>query len=148
MTTATAPIIDCEQFHPALFVSDVPAAVDFYTNKLGFSLGFTWGDPPTMAGVMLDQVQIFLEKGKPNPKCGWVAFVIGNADELYEFQHANGVAIVQPPEDKHYGFDYTIRDLYGYYLSFGHHLFNTGPSKDRAGECSSSPGEASRCSAP
>jgi hypothetical protein len=24
--------------------------------------------------------------------------------------------------------DYVVRDLHGYYLTFGHHLFNTGPS--------------------
>jgi len=41
-------------------VSDVPAAVGFYTNKLGFRLGFTWGDPPSMAGVNLGNVQMFL----------------------------------------------------------------------------------------
>ena len=30
------PDIDCEQHHPGLAVPDVPAAVEFYTSKLGF----------------------------------------------------------------------------------------------------------------
>jgi|SoimicMinimDraft_14_1059742.scaffolds.fasta_scaffold14628_1 hypothetical protein len=47
-------------------VSDVPAAVSFYRNKLGFRLGFTFGDPPTMAGVNLGNVQMFLQQGAPN----------------------------------------------------------------------------------
>ena len=35
-------------------------AVDFYTNKLGFSLVFTWGEPPTMAGVKLDNERVMM----------------------------------------------------------------------------------------
>jgi catechol 2,3-dioxygenase-like lactoylglutathione lyase family enzyme len=123
-----APDVDCEQQHPALSVGDVLAAVDFYTTKLGFKLAFTGGDPPAMAGVNLGHVQVFLEKGTPTPQGYAVYFVIGNADELYEFQRANGVEIVLPPEDRAYGLrDYRIRDLYGYELVFGHRLFNEGP---------------------
>lgn len=128
MTSPAAPHVDCERLHPALDVEDVPAAVDFYTNKLGFRLGFIFGDPPTMAGVNLDQVQVFLGKGMPSPEGCWVAFVIGDADELYEFQRANGVEIVESPGDRHYGLrDYTVRDLYGYHLRFGHYLHSAGP---------------------
>jgi len=55
-----------------------------------------------------------------------VYFVVGNADELYNFQRANGVDIVAVPEDRPYGLrDYRVRDLHGYELGFGHHLFNT-----------------------
>ena len=76
-----------------------------------------------MAGVNLGNVQIFLEQGTPNPKGCSVYFVVGDADELYEFHRANGVEIVAPPEDQPYGIrDYTVRDLYGYQLSFGHRL--------------------------
>ena len=67
MTTPATPNVDCEQLHAGLPVSDVLAAADFYTNKLGFWLSFTWGNPPTMAGVNLGHVQIFLEQGTPNP---------------------------------------------------------------------------------
>ena len=51
MTIPAPPIIECEQVHAVLAVSDILAAVDFYTTKLGFKLGFTWGDPPIFAGV-------------------------------------------------------------------------------------------------
>jgi hypothetical protein len=51
-----------------------------------------------------------------------------NADRLYEFHRANGAEIAQAIDDRPYGIrDYTVRDLYGYYLVFGHHLFNAGP---------------------
>jgi catechol 2,3-dioxygenase-like lactoylglutathione lyase family enzyme len=129
MDTPAAPEVECEQQHAALPASDIVAAVEFYTKKLGFRLGFTWGDPPSMAGVNLGNVQMFLERGTPIPDGCSIYFVVGNADELFEFQRANGVDVIEPPGDRHYGLrDYRIRDLNGYTLGFGHHLFNDGPS--------------------
>lgn len=121
--TPVPPDIDCEQHHPSLAFSNVTAAVDFYTTRLGFKLAFTFGEPPTMAGVNLGHVQMFLEQGTPSPKGCSVFFVVGDADELYDFHRANEVEIVVPPGDRHYGIrDYRIRDLDGYELEFGHRL--------------------------
>lgn len=128
MATAAVPDVECEQQHPSLAVTDLVAATEFYTRKLGFKLAFTWGDPPTMAGVNLGRVQLFLEQGTPGPQGCSVYFVVGNADQLFEFQRANGVEILEPPDDRPYGLrDYTIKDLCGYRLTFGHHTFNAGP---------------------
>ena len=121
------PSIECEQIHPSLAVTDVLAAVDFYTNKLGLNLDFTWGEPTSMAGLSLGRVQMFLEQGTPCPNGCSVYFVVDNADELYAFHRANGVEVVQPIRDREYELrDYRVRDLYGYGLSFGHHLFGGG----------------------
>jgi catechol 2,3-dioxygenase-like lactoylglutathione lyase family enzyme len=126
-----APFIECDRFHAGLMVSDVSTAAEFYTGKLGFKLGFTWGEPPTIAGVNLDKVQMFLRKGVPDPKGCSVYFVVGDADELYEFHRAQGVEVAEPIEDRHYGLrDYAVRDLHGYHLSFGHYIFNTDPPID------------------
>ena len=123
-----APEIDCERHHTNLAVTDVLAAADFYTRKLGFTLAFTWGEPTSMAGVNLDEVQIFLQHGTPQPKGCSVFFVVGNADELYAFHRANGVEIIASPGDRPYGLrDYRVRDLYGYELEFGHYIYNQGP---------------------
>lgn len=128
MTTAPSPFIECEQIHAGLAVRDIPAAVDFYTKKLGFQLGFTWGDPPTFAGVNLGKVQMFLRTGTPGPAACVVYFLVGDADQLYEFHRANGVEVAQEIGDREYGIrDYVVRDLDGYCLSFGHHLCNAGP---------------------
>ena len=128
MTEHATPEVHCEQQHPELPVRDVLAAADFYTKKLGFTLAFTYGNPAEMAGVNLGGVQMFLHQGTPNPAGCSVYFVVGDADELYEFQRANGVKIVLAPGDRHYGLrDYRVRDLYGYELSFGQRLFNAGP---------------------
>jgi catechol 2,3-dioxygenase-like lactoylglutathione lyase family enzyme len=122
------PDIECEQHHPGLAVTDVEAAVDFYVTKLGFRKAFTWGEPPTMAGVNLGHVQMFLELGQPAPQGCSVYFVVEDADELYEFHRANGVEVAQAIDDRPWHIrDYTVRDLHGYHLVFGHRLLNAGP---------------------
>jgi catechol 2,3-dioxygenase-like lactoylglutathione lyase family enzyme len=120
--------VECDQLHAGLAVTDVPAAIDFYTKKLGFFLAFTDGDPVDFAGVNLGNVQIFLQKGEPDPKGCTVWFLVDDADVLFEYQRANGVEVLQPPTDQPYGIrNYAIRDLHGYTLLFGHHLLNAGP---------------------
>jgi catechol 2,3-dioxygenase-like lactoylglutathione lyase family enzyme len=128
MATPAPPFVECEQSNAGLAVSDIPAAVDFYTKRLGFTLGFTWGDPPTFAGVTLGKIQVFLQKGTPDAKGCSVYFHVGDADQLYEFHRGNGVEVAQGIGDREYGIrDYTVRDLHGYHLSFGHAIFTLGP---------------------
>jgi catechol 2,3-dioxygenase-like lactoylglutathione lyase family enzyme len=93
MADVSRPDVECELQHPLLRVPDLSAAVDFYTTRLGFTLGFMWGEPPSMAGLNLGGVQIFLGQGTPAPQGCGVYFVVGNADELYEYHRANGVEI-------------------------------------------------------
>ncbi|MBV9071349.1 MAG: VOC family protein, partial [Acidobacteria bacterium] len=108
----TRPNIECERLHAGLVVPDIQAAVDFYTQKLGFWLAFTWGGPPpTFAGINIGDVQIFLEKGEPRPADGCSAyFLVGDADELYAFHQASGVTIAEPIGDREYHIrDYVVR---------------------------------------
>ena len=128
MAVSSPPFVECDQLHPGLAVDDIPTAVEFYTKKLGFVAAFTWGDPPTFACVNLGKTQTFLRKGTSDPKGCMVYFHVGDADQLYEYHRAQGVEVAEPIADREYGLrDYVVRDLYGYYLSFGHHLFNVGP---------------------
>lgn len=127
MTSPAIPIVDCERVHPQLVVPDILAAVDFYTTKLGFTPGFTWGEPVSFAGVNLGEAQIFLSPGTSEPRGAALNFVVSNADTLYEYQRANGVEVVEPIADREYGLrDYTVRDLNGYWLAFGHYIYNVG----------------------
>src|SRR4051812_45254724 len=122
--TTSPPFVECEQLHAGLAVRDIPAALDFYTSKLGCTRSFTWGDPPTFAGVTLGKVQMFLQMGAPDPKGCAVYFIVRDADQLYAFHRGNGVDIAQEIGDRDYGIrDYVVRDLNGYHLSFGQHLF-------------------------
>jgi catechol 2,3-dioxygenase-like lactoylglutathione lyase family enzyme len=127
MITQATPPIACEQAHPALSVSDALAAVKFYTKKFGFSLGFTLGRSADDNRREFGSGASIPGASMPNSKGCRVCFVIDDADELYDNQRANGVEIVEPPEDRQYGLgDYTIRDPGGYHLSFGHCLRNVG----------------------
>jgi len=129
MATATKPPVECTQQHASVFVSDLAAAIDFYTQKLGFALAFTWGEPPVFAGVNLDRTQIFLDQQRPpNPTGCCLFFNVDDVDALYDFHRANGVGIAQAVGDRAWHMrDYTVRDLNGYYLVFGQHLLNAGP---------------------
>ncbi|WP_420128584.1 VOC family protein [Longimicrobium sp.] len=127
MSIPTPPRVDCEKLHPVLAVPDVLAAAEFYTTRLGFTLGFSWGEPAAMAGVNLGDVQVFLQQGAPNPRGVSVSFLVGDADELYAFHRASGVEIVDAIQDQPYGIrDYSVRDLNGYVLGFGHHIYTVG----------------------
>ena len=128
MSDPVKPHVECEKQHPTLRVPDLTATLEFYTTRLGFELGFTWGEPPEMAGVNLGDVQMFLERGTPGAEGCSVYFVVGNADELFDYQRGNGVEILQPPADRPYGLrDYRIRDLNGHVLGFGHYIYTDGP---------------------
>jgi catechol 2,3-dioxygenase-like lactoylglutathione lyase family enzyme len=130
MTIPNAPIVECDQLHAGLAVTDLQAAIDFYVTKLGFWKAFTWGEPPSFAGVNLGDVQIFLEEGEPTPSATTAAafFIVADVDQLHAFHRANGVEIAQPIGDRPWAIrDYTVRDLCGYYLVFGQHLYNAGP---------------------
>ena len=122
MTSPAVPFIECEQIHGALAVRDISTAIEFYVKKLGFQQAFTWGEPPTFAGLNLGKVQMFLAKGTRSISLSATPTSCTNSTA------ANGVEIAQTIDDRPYGIrDYTVRDLYGYYLAFGHHLFNSGP---------------------
>jgi len=130
VSSPALPVIECEQIQPCLAVSDILVAVEFYVKKLGFEQAFIWGDPPTFAGVSLGEARMFLGKGRPTPssETSAVCFLVGDADELYEFHRANGAEIAQEIDDRPYGIrDYAVRDLYGYQLVFGHPTFDMGP---------------------
>lgn len=123
----TPPMIECERFHPTLAVPDVAAAVRVYTEQLGFALGFTWGEPVTVAGVNLGNVQLFLQQGDPVHARGVIAFVVSDADALLAYHSAHGADIVEPIDDRDYGLrDYALRDPYGHRLTFGHYIYSVG----------------------
>ena len=128
MTSPTVPFIECERMHVTLPVSHLETAIEFYVTKLGFKLGFLWGEPAFFAGITLGKVEIFLREDTPAPNAGAVVFMVSDADALYAFHRANGVAVAEEIADRNYGIrDYAVKDLYGYRLVFGHHIYNVGP---------------------
>lgn len=47
---------------PQLFVADIAASCDFYTQKLGFQVAFSYGDPPFYAQVCRDGASLNLRQ--------------------------------------------------------------------------------------
>ena len=45
---------------PQLFVADIKASCDFFTGKLGFTVAFTYGEPPFYAQVLRDGARLNL----------------------------------------------------------------------------------------
>ena len=56
--TAPRPILTSTEAQ--LFVADITAACDFYTDKLGFRVAFVYGDPPFYGQVARDQARLNL----------------------------------------------------------------------------------------
>ena len=47
---------------PMIFVTDIKASCDFYTAKLGFSVVFTYGEPPFYGQVQRDGAKLNLRR--------------------------------------------------------------------------------------
>jgi uncharacterized glyoxalase superfamily protein PhnB len=55
---APRPILN--SIEAQLFVANIRSSCDFYTNKLGFAVGFIYGDPPYYAQVFRDNARLNL----------------------------------------------------------------------------------------
>jgi catechol 2,3-dioxygenase-like lactoylglutathione lyase family enzyme len=125
MSNGDDPLLaaNCEYLHPVLSVSDLPASIAFYTERLGFRVGFTAGDPIRIAGVGLGFGSIHLRQGNPSPTSAAVYLVVDDVDGLYERQRSNGVVIAAAPARKPWGLrEYELQDPDGYTLTFGQHV--------------------------
>jgi ribosomal protein S18 acetylase RimI-like enzyme/predicted enzyme related to lactoylglutathione lyase len=104
-------------------VADVPAAVRFYRDQLGFTDEWLWGEPPTFGGVSWGKVNVMfcLQPAlAANIEGHQHAFFVSGIDRLHERHRDNGVQVISPPEDKPWGLrEYTVRDPHGYHLRFG-----------------------------
>ena len=56
--TASRPIL--QSAAAQLFVADIKASCDFYTEKLGFAVDFVYGDPPFYGQVIRDSARLAL----------------------------------------------------------------------------------------
>jgi catechol 2,3-dioxygenase-like lactoylglutathione lyase family enzyme len=79
---------------PQLFVTDMPRAIRFFVDQLGFSVGFLYGEPPFYAQVGRDGAKLNLrhvDKPAIDRSAGEdllsAALTVGNARQLFaEFQ--------------------------------------------------------------
>jgi uncharacterized glyoxalase superfamily protein PhnB len=96
-----------ERATPILRVADVEASIAYYRDRLGFETGFTWGEPPTFAGVRRDGVELFLcKEGQGNPGT-WMSVWVDDVDALHDELLRRGAEIRQPPTT----FDWGVREM-------------------------------------
>ena len=107
---------------PQLAVTDLGQSLQFYTEKLGFSLDFTYED--FYAGIVKDGHSIHLkcgeipqDKGKKQDDLE-ILFAVESIERLYEELLNKSVEIVQPLRDMPYGREFYIADLDGNIIAF------------------------------
>ena len=92
---------------PEIPVTDMNAALDYYSGKLGFNID--WGESGGgIAGISNGQCRLFLtdsqfrtQSGNAPPVIIWLNLDSNEeVDELHRIWNANGVNIVSPPESK------------------------------------------------
>lgn len=105
---------------PGFHVRNIREAIDFWTDKLGFDVAFTNGDPPCFAIVKRDEAEVHLGvKPKAAGHCHCHIIVEG-LDELYRSCERAGVTIKQPPRVQPWGLrDMIIADPDGNTLEIG-----------------------------
>jgi len=90
---------------PQLFVRDVAVAAEFYTRKLGFSVAFSYGEPPFYGQVFRDGARLNLRRvdnGVVDPvrrdteQLLAASIALDDAKPLFLEYQAAGVEFVQP----------------------------------------------------
>jgi catechol 2,3-dioxygenase-like lactoylglutathione lyase family enzyme len=114
---------------PQLFVSDVTAACDFYATRLGFTVAFTYGEPPFYAQVAREAARLNLRHAdsptmNPSQRHGdddvlAATITLDDAQPLYEEYRAAGVEFAQSLRTEPWGArTFSVRDPDGNLILF------------------------------
>lgn len=96
--------------------------------KLGFDYAWSWGDPPELAAVCRDKVEITLTQRADAKPVGasHIYLDVAEVDAYYNSVVEAGVTIVVPIADRAYGMrDFRIADPSGNELSIGQAMAGT-----------------------
>ena len=123
----TRPVLT--QAEPQLFVSDINAACAFFEHKLGFTVGFTHGDPPYYGQVRRDHVSlnlryvcdpVFNGTVREDDQLLAAAITVENVKALYSEYVAADVEFQQTLKRQPWGANqFIIRDHDGNLILFG-----------------------------
>jgi uncharacterized glyoxalase superfamily protein PhnB len=106
---------------PVFAVRDLQEALAYYTNQLGFSIAWSWGDPISRAGVALDAIEIQLESaGVGSPPGPSVVYChMTGVDAYYETCRARDATIVMELGNRPWGMrDFRVVDPSGNRIGF------------------------------
>jgi uncharacterized glyoxalase superfamily protein PhnB len=96
-----------ESITPILSVRDVTASIAYYTDKLGFTDHWAWGDPVAFGGVSRDGLEILFCKDRQGSPGTWLSVWVDDVDAVYREFLANGADIRQPPTN----FEWGVREM-------------------------------------
>ena len=132
--TSSRPVLTAAE--PQLFVSDIKASCDFFTDKLGFTVAFVYGEPPFYGQVQRDAARLNLRHVdapvidpalRDRESLLAASITVGTAEDIkqlfLEFQAA-GVTFAQPLKHEPCGAkDFIVKDPDGNLVLFA------GPAK-------------------
>lgn len=113
---------------PQLFVADIGDSCDFYTNKLGFAVAFTYGDPPFYGQVARDGARLNLRcvpipiidpQLRDKEELLSASITLDDAKPLYLEYQASGVTFHRTLRTEAWGArTFIVRDLDGNLILF------------------------------
>ena len=108
---------------PIFAITELSAAVDFYVHKLGFTVQMQTTAPMPYAVLNRDDVMVHLTVDDSRRGRGAMYAMTDDVNGLYDQLVANGVRIVEPPDDRVYGMrDMYFNDCCGNMIGFGQPL--------------------------
>lgn len=116
----TTPNESVENTIPVLAVSDVPASIRFYCERLGFKRDWGGeGNTPQIASVSRDGHAIMLQyRDSLAPSCVWIG-VSGFVSLWGKFRSSGNEEVVQRPTNQPWALEMKIKDPDGNLLWFG-----------------------------
>ncbi len=112
---------------PVLPVGDIPAAVNYYCDTLGFALDFVMGEPPSHSSMTRGRVGIQFTNApsdfSANDYPGWFYFLVDGIDTPYEDYTAKRVTVSRALQSHAHGMrEFEVVDCNGFHLRFGQYL--------------------------
>jgi uncharacterized glyoxalase superfamily protein PhnB len=116
----TDPAFQVTGHASVLYVKDMHAALADYRDKLGFSVEFTWEDPPRYACLCLGDAAVHLNSYAAPAATSIVCIFCKGVDALHDDLAVRGAHITRPPKDEPYGMrEFAVTDPDGHQLIFG-----------------------------
>ena len=113
---------------PQLYVRDIAASCEFYSRMLGFSVAFTYGEPPFYGQVVRDNARVNLRHvdapvvdpvRRDAEQLLAASITLEDADALFVEYQSAGVEVVQPLRTEPWGArTFIVRDPDGNLLLF------------------------------
>jgi catechol 2,3-dioxygenase-like lactoylglutathione lyase family enzyme len=116
----TDPAFQITGHATVLYVKDLPAALAYYRDKLGFTGEFVWGDPPYYACLCRGDAAIHLNSSLPPAAVSVVCIFCKGVDALHDDLATRGASITRETTTHPYGMrDFIVTDPDGHQLIFG-----------------------------